>query len=95
MASTLDTADMAVFLSDFAGTVTATTWGTTVAAIFDREYVDFEDVSGSRPYLLLKTSDVPSDAATNDLFTVDGTVYKLVDVEYAEPGMSRVILAAT
>lgn len=90
-----DTADMGIFLSDFAASVTATTWGTTVSAIFDRDYVEYGDVSTESPYLLMQTSDVPSTATSGDLFTVDSVNYKLVDKQYAEPGMTRIILALT
>jgi hypothetical protein len=92
---------MGVFLGDFALSVTCTTWDKTVSAIFDREYVEFEDVAGEMPFFLLQTSDIPSTRGAGDLFTFSDPVsgnsvtYKLVDVQYAEPGLSRVILAAT
>lgn len=91
------TADLSgIFLTDFATTVNASTWGnSSLAAIFDREYLEFEDASRSTPYLTVRTSDVPNDADTGDLFVVDGTTYKLADVQYAEPGLSRIILAGT
>ena len=92
--SDFDTLDLDVFLSDFAETVTATTWGKTINGIFDEEYVDFEDISRTTPALLVKTSDVPAAPATGDLFTVGSDNYKLVDVQYAEPGLSRLVLAA-
>lgn len=92
-----DTADLGVFLSDFAVTATATTWGTSPEGIFDREYVETNDISGVRPTFTLRTSDVPATAARGDLFTitVDGTAtnYQLVDKQYADPGMTRIILA--
>jgi len=85
-----------VFLTDFAVVVNATTWGNSaLGAIFDREAVDFDDVSRSTPFLLVETAEIPTTADTGDLFIVDGTTYKLVNIQYAEPGMSRIILAAT
>jgi hypothetical protein len=91
------TADITgIFLTDFAVVVNATTWGNAaLGAIFDREAVDFDDVSRSTPFLLLETAEIPTTADTGDLFIVEGTTYKLVNIQYAEPGMSRVILAAT
>lgn len=91
--STFDTADMDVFLSDFSVSVTATTWGTTVNAIFDRDYLGIEDVSTETPFLLMQSSDVPGSADNGDAFTVGGVNYKLVDKQYAEPGMTRIVLA--
>lgn len=99
--SDFDRLDLDVFLSDFATTVTCTTWGTTVDAIFDEEGVEFDDLSGSRPSLLMDTTDVPASADTGDLFTLvvpttgTETTFKLVDVEQADPGFHRVILALT
>jgi hypothetical protein len=84
---------MAIFLSDFSVEVTATTWGTTVDAIFDKDYVEFDDISTESPYLLMQSSDVPGSATSGDAFTVAGTNYKLVDIQHAEPGMSRIVLA--
>lgn len=82
-----------VFLTDFATTVTATTWATTFAAIFDRDYVEVSDIATVSPFLLMRTVDVSSEARSGDLFTVEGFKYKLVDKQYAEPGMTRIILA--
>lgn len=82
-----------VFLTDFALSVTATTWGCKVSAIFDRDYVDFGDVSAVSPYLLMQSVDVPGSATTGDLFTVEGVAYKLADIQYAEPGVKRIVLA--
>lgn len=82
-----------VFLTDFAVTVTAKTWGTTPAAIFDRDYVEYNDISGVAPSMLMRDADVSSHAASGDLFTVEGLAYKLIDKQYAEPGMTRIILA--
>jgi len=88
------TSDMSrVFLTDFAVTVTATTWGTTPSAIFDRDYVEYSDISSVMPSLLMRDEDVSSDYAEGDLFTVECVDYKLVDKQYAEPGMTRIVLA--
>jgi hypothetical protein len=88
------TADLAgIFLTDFAVTVTATTWGTTPLAIFDQDYVELNAVSSVMPFLLMRDADIPDTYASADLFTVNGSAYQLVDVQYAEPEMSRVILA--
>lgn len=91
--STFDAANMDVFLSDFSVSVAASTWGTTVEAIFDKDYSDFEDYSGESPYLLMQDSDVPASAARGDAFTVEGVNYQLKDIQYAEPGMKRIELA--
>lgn len=91
--SSYDTSDMAIFLSDFSVSVTATTWGTTVVAIFDKDFVEFDDISTESPYLLMQSSDVPGSATSGDAFTVEGTNYKLVDIQHAEPGMTRIVLA--
>ncbi len=90
-------ADIAgVFMTDFAVVVNAITWGnSSLGAIFDREAMDYEDVSRSTPFLLVETAEIPTTADTGDLFIVEGTTYKLVNIQYAEPGMSRIILAAT
>lgn len=82
-----------VFLTDFAATVTATTWGTTFSAIFDRDYVEYADISSVMPSLLMRDADVSSTYAEGDLFTVECIDYKLVDKQYAEPGMTRLVLA--
>ena len=82
-----------IFLTDFAVTVTATTWGTMPAAIFDRDYVEYNDISGVAPSLLMRDADVDSAARDGDLFTVEGVAYKLIDKQYAEPGMTRLVLA--
>ena len=95
MANSFDTADLDVFLGDFSVSVTATTWDTTVTGIFDTQYVEFEDMSRESPTLLVKTSDVPSTATTGDLFVIDSTTYKLIDKEYYDPGMTRLVLAKT
>jgi len=90
------TLDLDVFLSDFAISVNASTWGlATMGAIFDIGYVELEDISRESPFLVVRASDVPSDADTGDLFTISATVYKLVDLQDAETGMKRIILAAT
>lgn len=82
-----------VFLTDFAVPVTATTWGTTFSAIFDRDYVEYADISSVMPSLLVRDADVSSAFAEGDLFTVECVDYKLVDKQYAEPGMTRLVLA--
>lgn len=82
-----------VFLTDFAVQVKATTWGTTPAAIFDKDYIDAEDTSTVSPYLLMADVDVPSTATSGDLFTVECVDYKLVDKQYFDKGMTRIVLA--
>lgn len=91
--SEFDTSDMDVFMSDFSVEVTATTWGTTLDAIFDKDFVEFDDISTESPYLLMQNSDVPGSANSGDTFTVEGTNYKLVDIQHAEPGLTRIVLA--
>jgi hypothetical protein len=81
-----------IFLTDFAVTVTATTWGTTPTAIIDRDYVEYNDVSSVSPFLLMRDADVPSAADSGDLFTVECVEYKLVDKQYYEPGLTRIVL---
>lgn len=81
-----------VFLTDFAVTVTATTWGTAPLAIFDNDYVEYNDVSTVAPFLLMRDSDVSISARSGDLFTVDCINYKLVDKQYFDPSMTRIIL---
>jgi hypothetical protein len=93
VANEYDTKDLATFLSDFAVEVTATTWGTTFNAIFDEDFVEFEDVSRVAPFVLCETADVDAAAASGDLFTINGTDYKLVDVQHADPGVSRLLMA--
>lgn len=80
-----------VFLTEFAVDVTA--WGTTFKAIFDRELLEFNDNSSTSPYVLMRSIDVDDDYATGDVFQVEGKDYKLVDVQYAESGLTRVVLA--
>lgn len=91
----VDTDDMGIFLSDFAITITATTWGTSFQGIFDFEYVEFGTHSGVKPVALIQASDVKAGYATGDNFTIDDTAYQLVDVQYAEPGMRRLVFADT
>ena len=86
---------MAVFFSDFATPVAASTWGTNICGIFDTDFVDVDDMSREAPFLFLQAADVPSTATSGDLFTVLCNKYKLVDIQYAEPGMKRIILAKT
>lgn len=89
-----DTSDMATFFSDFAVTANAKTWGNNcLSGIFDIEYVEFDDISRESPTFLIRTSDVFTNKATGDLFVIDGKTYKLVNVQYAEPGITRLILA--
>ncbi len=88
------TADLGtIFLTDFAEKETATTWATEISAIFDEDYVEFNDISSVSPFLLVKSSDVPSTSTTGDLFTVAATNYKLVDRQRTEPGITRIVLA--
>jgi hypothetical protein len=82
-----------IFLTDFAVDVTATTWGTTPKAIIDKDYVEYNDISSVAPFLLMKDADVPSTATSGDLFTVECVNYKMVDKQYYEPGVSRIVLA--
>lgn len=89
----MNTADLDIFFSDFASDVACTTWGKEISGIFDFEYVETADISGERPVLLVKTSDLATARNSGDLFTVNGDSYKLVDVQYAEPGLSRLVLA--
>jgi hypothetical protein len=97
--TTFDAQDFDVFLSDFATTVTAATWGKTFSAIFDDEYVEFSDTSGVQPSLMVAASEVPTTYQTGDLFTLTvpatgvSTTYRLVDIEHAEPGFKRLVLA--
>ena len=93
MANEYDTKDLATFLSDFAVTVTATTWSTSFNGLFDQDYVEFEQVSRVMPFVLCETEDVDAGHAAGDLFTVNGTDYKLVDVQHVDPGLSRLVLA--
>ena len=89
----IDLADMGVFLSDFATTVSATSWGATFPGIFDYEYVEFGTVAGERPVLLVEASNIKTGYASGDRFTVNGSDYQLVDVQYSEPGLKRIVLA--
>lgn len=91
--SDFDTSNLDIFLGDFGITVTATSWGTEIKGIFDVEYVEYEQISRESPTLLVKTSDVKSTRDSGDLFTVAGESFQLVDVQYAEPGLTRLILA--
>ena len=89
----LDTQDMATYFSDFATTLTATTWDKKITGIFDRDYVEYGDVSGVMPFAIVQDEDIPSSRASGDLFTINGASYKLIDVEYYEPSLSRLIFA--
>lgn len=90
IASDLD----AVFFTDFAVDVTPVTWGTgDFKAIFDRGYVDFNDMSLESVYITMRRADLPTSYASGDRFIIDGTDYKLTDVQYSEPDVVRVILA--
>ena len=83
----------ATFFTDFAVDVTPTTWGTDAfKAIFDRGYVEFGDLSRESAYITMKRSDLKAGYASGDLFAVDGSSYKLLDVQYVEPDVVRVIL---
>lgn len=89
-------ADIAgVFMTDFAVEVDAVTWGnSSLKGIFDSDYLDFEGtVSKVTPFLLIETTDMDADATTGDVFIIDGANYKLVDIQYYEPGISRIVLA--
>ena len=89
----IDGADMGVFFSDLATTVKAVTWGETILGIFDREYVEAEGHAGEMPTLLVQRSDVPASYDTGDAFKIGSDSYTLVDVQYAEPGVMRLVLA--
>lgn len=94
-----NTSDLDVFLSDFATTVTCSTWNKTIDAIFDEDFVEFEDLSGNAPSLLARASDIPDTRLAGDLFsfvhptTGVETEYKLVDVVTSELGTLRLVLA--
>jgi hypothetical protein len=87
--------DMGVFFGDdFAVEVTPTTWGTDVFnGIFDRDYVELEDIGRVSPFFITAAANVPATAAAGDLFTIDSTSYKLVDLQPYEIGLQRVVLA--
>lgn len=91
------TADIAgVFMTDFAVEVDATTWGNPcLRGVFDREYLDFESISKVTPFLLIETTDLHAAATTGDRFVIEGVTYKLVDIQYYEPGITRIVLANT
>lgn len=97
MASRFDTLDLGIFFDtdDFAVSVKATTWGKTIPAIFEENQVDYEDMTRTATYILVKESDVPTTAASGDLFTIDGTGYKLIDIYIDQPGLKRVELGRT
>ena len=88
------TKDMDIFFSDFAVSITPTTWGTGVfSGVFDRDFVDLDEISREAPYFLAEDADVPSSAASGDLFTIDSVNYKLVDIQIYESGVKRIVLA--
>lgn len=89
----IDNADMAVFFSDFATPVKAVTWGKTILGIFDREYVEAEEHSGEKPTLLVQRGDVPESPSRGDAFKIGSDTYTLIDVQYAEPGIQRLVFA--
>jgi hypothetical protein len=93
LASDLEADLSGTFLTDFAVDVTA--WGTTFKAIFDRELLEFNDNATTAPYILMRTIDLASGYTSGDLFIIEGVTYKLADVQYSEPGLTRVVLAAT
>lgn len=82
--------------SEFAVAINATSWGLpSLGGIFDREIADYDDVSKSIPFILIETAEMPSTADTGDLFVISGVTYKLVNIQYHDPGMSKITLAAT
>jgi len=99
-------ADRAVFLSadEFGDSATYAISGggsSLFTGIFDIPHIEVAmwDASSSdrRPTFLCRTSDVPVGAAgggAGDTLSVDGTTYKVVDLEPDGQGMTRIVLGA-
>lgn len=96
--------DRAVFLNsdEFGDSATYTLiagGGATFTGIFDAPHIaiEFGDVaiSDRRPTFLCRTSDVPSGAVggdAGDTLLVDGTTYRIIDLEPDGQGMTRIVL---
>lgn len=94
----LSTADMGAFFSDFADDVEPLTWGTgAFRGIVDRIEVDSATGSGLsvsrwRHTILTASANIPSTAANGDQLRVNGTTYKIVDMQEQEVGTTLIVL---
>ncbi len=87
---TLETAsDRAGFLADFSIPVTGSAC---FDAIFDNEYVEFADITGTRPILQVPYVWPVTGLANGDGLTVDGADYTVIRIEKDGTGWCAIIL---
>lgn len=96
--------DRAIFLNsdefgDSAVYTKAAGGSATFTGIFDAPHIAVDigeiSISDRRPTFLCRTSDIPSGAAggdAGDTLMVDGTTYRVVDLEPDGQGMTRIVL---
>lgn len=82
-----------VFFADFATKVRPDTWGgCDIDAIFDKDLIDLDEASLVAPHILVPTVSIPSTATQGDLLTIEGVTYEVLDIQYEEPDVSRIVL---
>lgn len=83
------TSDKAAFLADFGTEVTGSA---SFTAIFDNQFVEYENITGSRPVLTAPYTYPVNSLTEGDALTVDSTSYEVVRVESDGTGWALVIL---
>ena len=73
--------------------VTASVGGASVEAIFDNEYVEYQNVSGLRPVLRLPSSSIAA-VVEGTAVTVNAVSYTVAGIQSDGTGMSLLILQA-
>lgn len=83
--------DLDVFIDTEEFAVIATVDGLPVNGIYDRPYVDTEEVSGYQPSLTCKTIDV-STVAEDDTVIIDGVNFRISSIEPDGTGITKLKL---
>jgi len=85
------TTDLDTFFNTDEFAVNATINSETVNGVFDNEYIEDIEVSGTSPVFTCKTSDV-NDVSQDDPVTIDGTGYHVVSIEPDGTGITKLVL---
>ena len=85
------TEDFDEFFSTDDFSVAVTTSDGVIDCIFDREYVELQNIQGAAPVLYCATSDVSS-VVDGDTFTIGDNTYYQIKQEFDGTGITKVIL---
>lgn len=90
-----DATDRATFFNTAEHGTTAVINSTNVDGVFDNEYAEILDVTGSTPMFICTTADLDAIAPTVDRSTtvaIDGVDYTIEDIQPDGTGMTMLIL---